>query len=86
VAPVSAFQASGRELGEDDERTLAAPADSIGVVGSAALALPSDHNFEESLLTSSLAFLLAASSLKHLSATCPGLPQKAHIGFSFLDQ
>src|ERR1700733_10140242 len=77
---------SVRQLGEEDERTLAAPADSMGVVESAALALPSDRDFEESLLTSSLAFLLAASSLKHLSATCPGLLQKAQIGFGFLDR
>src|SRR3984893_14186266 len=44
------------------------------------------HSTCNTLLTSSLAFLLAASSLKHLSATCPGLLQKAQIGFGFLDQ
>jgi len=61
---VSAFHASGRELGEDNKWTLAARADSMGVVESAALALLSDRDFEVSLLTSSLAFFASHLKLK----------------------
>jgi hypothetical protein len=69
---VSAFQASGRELGEEESRTLAAPADSVGVWCSwvaLALPLPLLGRFFElelaSFTTSSLALLPTLVHEKH---------------------